>query len=284
MSVKKLVFISHITAEKEIALSLKRLVDEAFMGMIDVFVSSDPKSIAMGGRWLNEITQALKACAVEIILAGPKSIQRPWINFEAGAGWIRDVPVIPICHSGITPATLPPPLSSLQGGVATDAEQLQRVFDVLATAIGCKSPVVDFTGFIQSVKTFEDMSRNLAAAGEGALTAQVGGLQDQEIAALVATAECTSVPGETVWPTYVRERMSKAGYREVATSLGLAGLKRKGLIEATEEHTGNFNETSVVVALTEYGWTWLEEHVDLLDLKTQNSANSNALYEEEIPF
>jgi len=47
---KPLVFISHITPEQELAHSLRDLIQSTFMGMIDVFVSSDPDSIAMGGK------------------------------------------------------------------------------------------------------------------------------------------------------------------------------------------------------------------------------------------
>ena len=106
---KPLVFISHITSEKELAQALRELIQTTFMGMIEVFVSSDPDSIAMGGRWLEEITRGLKNCVVEVVLASPQSIKRPWINFEAGAGWVRDIAVIPVCHSGMTPdGALPP--------------------------------------------------------------------------------------------------------------------------------------------------------------------------------
>jgi len=84
---KPLIFLSHIATEKEIAISLKELIEATFMGMIDVFVSSDPNSMAMGGRWLDEITYGLKHCVIEIVLASPKSVKQPWINFETGAGW-----------------------------------------------------------------------------------------------------------------------------------------------------------------------------------------------------
>ncbi len=49
---KKLVFISHITEEKEIAQALKSLVESTFLHMIEVFVSSDPTSIKLGRQWL----------------------------------------------------------------------------------------------------------------------------------------------------------------------------------------------------------------------------------------
>ena len=65
---KPLVFISHITTEKEIAIALKGLVEQAFLGMVHVSVSSDPNSIAMGGRWLNDITYGFKTCVNESYL------------------------------------------------------------------------------------------------------------------------------------------------------------------------------------------------------------------------
>lgn len=94
---KPLIFMSHITEEQEIALALKQLIESSFLGMMGVFVSSDPTGIELGRRWLDQITFALKHCAVEVILASPESVRRPWINFEAGAGWIRDIPGIPLC-------------------------------------------------------------------------------------------------------------------------------------------------------------------------------------------
>lgn len=155
MSTKPLLFISHITEEKDLAIAFKDLVEDNFLGLLEVFVSSDEGSIAMGQKWLNDITEGLQKCAVEIIICSPKSIQRPWINFEAGAGWIRDIPVIPICHSGIEPSQLPMPLNLLQAAKANEISSLKLVFPVLATALGAKCPNIDFSDFVESVKEFE---------------------------------------------------------------------------------------------------------------------------------
>lgn len=152
---KPLLFISHIGAEKEVAVALKTLVEREFLNMIDVFVSSDDSTIGLGQNWLDAITDALRRCAVEIIVASPVSVKRPWINFEAGSGWIRDIPVIPLCHSGMSPSALPVPLNLLQAAVATEVSQLKLVFPVLAKALGSASPNPDFTAFIQQVKDFE---------------------------------------------------------------------------------------------------------------------------------
>lgn len=152
---KSLVFISHITEEKEIAITFKELIENSFLGMLDVFVSSDEDSIHMGQRWLDRISGGLKTCSVEIVLCSPKSITRPWINFEAGAGWVRDIPVIPLCHSGINPSQLPMPLNLLQAATANEIPSLKLIFPVLAQAIDAKTPNVDFTEFVSKVIDFE---------------------------------------------------------------------------------------------------------------------------------
>lgn len=153
---KSLVFISHISEESEIAQDLKELIEESFLGMIEVFVSSDGDSISVGQKWLENITNSLKECSVEIILCSDKSIQRPWINFEAGAGWIKEIPVIPICHSGMNPSKLPVPLNMLQATSLSEVSGLKLLFTVLAGEIGAQNPKVDFTEFIVKVKDFEE--------------------------------------------------------------------------------------------------------------------------------
>ncbi len=152
---KPIVFISHIVAEKELAIAFKELIEKNFLNMIEVFVSSDEHSIGMGQRWLDNITQALKSCSIEIILCSPKSIERPWINFEAGAGWIRDIPVIPLCHSGMDPSKLPLPLNLLQGANAKEVSGLKLIFPVIAQAIGASIPNIDFGDFISKVAELE---------------------------------------------------------------------------------------------------------------------------------
>ena len=153
---KPIIFISHIVDERDIALSLKTLIEKSFLRMADVFVSSDANSIKMGQKWLDKITHSLSTCAVEIIIASPNSIKRPWINFEAGAGWVRKIPVIPLCHMGLQPSQLPLPLNLLQAATAGDISSLKLVFPVIADAIGCEMPEIDFSEFIELVKEFDE--------------------------------------------------------------------------------------------------------------------------------
>ena len=123
------IFISHITVEKEIAFIIKDLINEAFENKINVFVSSDKISIPLGSDYINVITQNLQKCSSEIIVCSPNSIKSPWINFEFGAGWVRNIPVIPFCHSGIKPDQLPQPFNLRQGICGNIHEDLKQLID-----------------------------------------------------------------------------------------------------------------------------------------------------------
>ena len=290
---KPLVFISHITEEKEIAQALKQLVESTFLNMIEVFVSSDPTSIRLGRKWLDEITHALKTCSVEIILASPESVKRPWINFEGGSGWVRDIPVIPLCHSGMIPSKLPAPLGSLQAATATEEAELKLIFPELADAVGCKLPEIDFSKFITVVKEFEATSQQYNAMVAKTPVAITDGLSPHELATLAEIAECTFGPSEAVPIGWIRERLGKSGYRGVAVALALKILARKDLIEITTQPS-SFNEEEYMAArATDEGWRWLEANQDKLPLvnepKQAGAVSSDSLVSNlestgEVPF
>jgi hypothetical protein len=281
---KPLVFISHITEEKEIAQALKRLVESTFLNMIEVFISSDPTSIKLGRKWLDEITQALKTCAVEIILASPESVNRPWINFEGGSGWIRDIPVIPLCHSGMVPPKLPAPLGSLQAATATEESALKLIFPVLSDAIGCTLPDIDYSPFIAAVKDFEAASRQIRALNAKTPIALTDGLSPHELATFVEIADQTFSPGDKVHIYSVRNKLELAGYRGVAVALALKMLGRKSLFETCSDSDRNGQEYSAV-CVTDEGWHWLEanqHHLALTSAPPPTIPNDTA--SDDIPF
>jgi hypothetical protein len=155
MQSKKLVFVSHITEEGELAKIISNEIKSSFLGLLDTFVSSDGESLPAGGRWLDTIDAALSSSAIQISLCSPQSVKRPWINFEAGASWIRRIPVVPLCHSGLSKSGLPVPLSMLQAADLTSAADLKVVFNELAKILGAaKTPDVDYGALIQKSSVF----------------------------------------------------------------------------------------------------------------------------------
>ena len=114
------VFISHIAPEAHLAAVLKKWIEDAFLGQADVFVSSDHDDITAGDQWFQRIGQALGDAKVLLVICSTESVHRPWINFETGAGHMKEVPIIPICHTGMTKTKLPKPLLFFQ---ALDADE-----------------------------------------------------------------------------------------------------------------------------------------------------------------
>lgn len=285
--VKPIVFISHITEEKEVALALKKVVETAFIGMMDVFVSSDPKSIHLGQEWLQKIKFALMNCAVEIIIASPASVKRQWINFEAGAGWIRNAPVIPLCHSGMIPDKLPTPLGTLQAATATDLEQLDRILPVLADALNSSVPKIDFTEFIETVREFEKDSRWSESLTAKNPLEEVDGLSPHELATFVTVAELSDVDDPIgVWQ--VKNEL-ETQYRPIAVSLALKMLERKELVILSKEPGDGYNnrEDYLAARVSDPGWVWLQNNQDMLVLTTtpkSPAAKAESPPDDEIPF
>lgn len=124
--------------------------------MLDTFVSSDGQSLPSGGRWLDQIDTALNQSAIQISLCSPQSIKRPWINFEAGASWIRKIPVVPVCHSGLTKGNLPIPLAMLQAADIGNKSDLEIMFNELTKILGAsQTPNVDYDSIISKAANFE---------------------------------------------------------------------------------------------------------------------------------
>jgi len=164
---RKQIFISHISKETALARALKERLVADFLGLPNVFVSSDRTTIEAGEKWLDEIETALKAADLVMVMASREAVGRPWVNFEAGAVWLRGIPLIPICHSGMTPASLPAPLSLLQGVLITDPEGLQKIYDAVAKQLGVAPPGVDFKAMGQH---FAALVKNLESVAAGVET------------------------------------------------------------------------------------------------------------------
>lgn len=148
---KPTLFVSHIADEAALALILRDHLARDFLGMVEIFVSSDSASISAGDNWLKAIEEALSRARVELVLCSKASVTRPWINFEAGAGWNKGIPIIPVCHSGLRPADLPMPLRVLQAVIACDADGISMLYKAIAKALDSRvpqPPVADLLGMI----------------------------------------------------------------------------------------------------------------------------------------
>lgn len=152
---KKIIFVSHISEEKELAILLKKNIKELLLSSVDVFVSSDDHSIKLGNKWLETVINNLEQCIFIIVLCSQESIKKPWINFEFGAGWTRKIPIIPICHSNLTVDNLPIPLNLLQGFDIQKQGKLTELISRIAKEINIDTPKFDEPSILKEIEKFE---------------------------------------------------------------------------------------------------------------------------------
>ncbi len=153
------VFISHVADEGLLALVLKECIQKTTKNKIKVFVSSDIQNIAAGDVWLENLEKALSSAKVLIVLCSPYSVTRPWVNFEIGSAWIKHIPIIPICHSGLELDQLPVPLSSFHGLDINSKKFLRTLIDSLAKKARIKQKLRIYPG--QTRKKIEGALRKI---------------------------------------------------------------------------------------------------------------------------
>jgi hypothetical protein len=123
------VFISFIHEEVDYAQAVQNFISQILGASVTPFLSSDTLQIYAGEKWIERIMDELKDAKVVILMLTEESVKRPWVNFEAGAAWTRDIAIIPVCMLGLGKDDLPKPYSSLQAislGRYGDDEYLAR--------------------------------------------------------------------------------------------------------------------------------------------------------------
>jgi len=146
------IFISHISEETSIAEIFKDWIESTFLGQCEVFASSDKADLPAGNKWIGEIDQALDSAVAFLVLFSPTSVKRPWVNFQTGWGWIRGLPIILICHSGMKKDDLPPRISSIQSLEIDSDTFVSGLFGRLAEHLGfSKFPRIDQDAMVREL-------------------------------------------------------------------------------------------------------------------------------------
>jgi len=137
---KRLIFISHIHEDADFASAIKAWLEESFLGAVELFVSSSPDSLPPGSDWPREIKSALVDASIMLLLLSPRSLTRRWIYFEAGAAYVKNVPVVPLCVAGLALSDLEPPLSFLHGLSISDMTSRATLLELVAKHAGLHVP------------------------------------------------------------------------------------------------------------------------------------------------
>lgn len=138
------VFISHVTEERELVNALIGKVSKSFLDAIEFFVSSDYKKLSGGDEWFESLKEKIKDCNIILVFCSKYSVSKPWINFEVGAGWLSGKKIVPLCHSGMKPASLPKPFDLRHAYDITNPEGLKALYYHLAEKANLTIPNVDY--------------------------------------------------------------------------------------------------------------------------------------------
>ena len=105
----------------------------------------------------------------------------------------------------------------------------------------------------------------------------------EQIVALATVAENVDDPEAAVSTWSIRQDMEKSGYTRIATTLGLASLLKKGMVES-ERRQNQDGEDFAVYRVTQRGMQWLLANQERLVLRREKRSESSPLTDDDIPF
>lgn len=168
----------------------------------------------------------------------------PNVWFELGFAFASQKEVVLVCSDK---RQLKFPFDVQHRSIITYATDSSRDFDSLKKQITER--------IIAILKKNERLGRVTVIS----LIAEVEGLSQNEMVALVAMGQNLDSPNDFVAIGIIRQDMEKAGFTKIATTLGLTGLLRKDMIEMEQREGSDFNEhyTYTVYRPKEKGMNWL---------------------------
>jgi len=249
---RRRIFVSHIHEEAALAKVICDWATDAFKGSgVTAFVSSDRQSLPAGRKWLDVVKANLEGSEVAIAVLSPEALTRPWPNIELGAAWIREIAVIPFCHSGLSANDLPRPFSDFQGVNIDNRDPGRDLLGGVADALKLQHPEnLDFVRF--SREAMAAMLSIKYAAVEPSSKPEAG-LPDVQVRILqFLAAQLNDGVGEEL-PMEV-----------VAGGANIRPASLKGHAQALHDqrlaHIDYYSTGDVTLRLTAGGAEWLERH------------------------
>jgi len=152
----QLLFLSHAAVEGAIAARMREILGQTFQNMT-VFVSSAPDALAPGDPWVDKILSALREARAALILSTEAALSRPWIWFEAGAAWGKEIPLLCCCVGSQRKSRLPSPFALYQAVDLDDERDLRALFLKLEQVFG-PATMPDFAALATEFQTIQSSS------------------------------------------------------------------------------------------------------------------------------
>ena len=152
---KPILFISHITEERDFALALKDVFKDIYGEQLSVFVSSSKTNIDLGDNWIEKVNYNLENMSMMIVLCSKESYKRNWINYEAGVGIGKNILVIPVIYGNLTIKELGLPLNQWEILKFEDSIFLEKIVIKIDKCCSIKSSLKNKIIHIENLRRVE---------------------------------------------------------------------------------------------------------------------------------
>ena len=155
-----LVFISHDSRDAELAEAFSKLLSSVSAGVLKSFRSSDQKGsqgIPYGTEWYPELMKHLDAASDVVCLLTQRSIERPWILYEAGVAKGKlDTPVYGVALGITLSRAATGPFAQFQNSDDSE-DSLTKLVMQLVDRIPNSEP--DRDAIVMQVRTFKEKAK-----------------------------------------------------------------------------------------------------------------------------
>jgi hypothetical protein len=155
---RKVLYVIHAADDYALAGFLRHEI-ETRIAHWRVFVASRPGQIPTGSDWLMEVHQNLADAASYLLLLTPRSIERHWVWYEAGAAWKSGKRRLPVVAAGLTREQVPFPLKIVQTLLLDKPDDAEQLFK-------------DLDGHLDSPDSFCNRVQELATSSTSTLTTE----------------------------------------------------------------------------------------------------------------
>lgn len=201
-------FLSHASFDAEIARFLKSELEARVPGL-SIFTSSDPTDLPPGARWPAEIQRALKEAPAFLLLATSRSLARPWVWFESGTVWFRDIPLMPLCLGQTRKNNLPTPLSEWQALNVDESADLIVLLENLGGLVKAEALTDGIETFANSLAELEG---KVAERAREAPVGWLGVVWNNRFLAYDGPLETIKLIEDEVYQESMREALERGGY------------------------------------------------------------------------
>jgi hypothetical protein len=143
-------FISFASENRELAEYIHKYLNNLFQGECRFWLSTE---IAPGADWQTKLLSELDKSHGLLLLLTPQSLEKRWVNVEAGACWVAKKPIFPLICGGVSVHHLQPPITAFQAVQIEERSSVRQLVSEIAVFSNLRvPPIYDASDFAKQVR------------------------------------------------------------------------------------------------------------------------------------